>query len=352
MILIIGAGLSGLLTAYRLKQAGIPFKIIEARHRIGGRIHTVTGSQPIPVEMGATWFNDSHHNLLQLLDELGLDYFEQYMEGTVFYQPDVNAPVQSIQIPKQAPSYRISKGSSHLIEVLNSKISPDDIVFDAKVTKISFGENSVQVTADKTFQGTQVVLALPPKLWAKNITFEPTLPQQLIKIGKETHTWMEDSIKVALTYKMPFWQDKKQSGALFSNAGPMTELYDHCNHERSTYALCGFMSTSFKSLEAAARKQKVIEQLQNAFGTVATDFIDYHESIWSHEEHTFATSESLLFPHQNNGNSIFRTTYFDHRLFISSSESATEFAGYMDGAVAAGNRVGNEIIKKEMGTTR
>ncbi|MBC7418283.1 MAG: NAD(P)-binding protein [Pedobacter sp.] len=31
MILIIGAGLSGLLTAYRLKRAGIPFKIIEAR---------------------------------------------------------------------------------------------------------------------------------------------------------------------------------------------------------------------------------------------------------------------------------------------------------------------------------
>ena len=44
MIIIVGAGLSGLLTGYLLKKEGIPFKILEARNRIGGRINTVYGT--------------------------------------------------------------------------------------------------------------------------------------------------------------------------------------------------------------------------------------------------------------------------------------------------------------------
>jgi monoamine oxidase len=56
MVIIIGAGLSGLLTAYRLKEEGVPFKILEARDRTGGRIHTLESKNGTPLEMGATWF--------------------------------------------------------------------------------------------------------------------------------------------------------------------------------------------------------------------------------------------------------------------------------------------------------
>jgi len=60
MVIIIGAGLSGLLTGYRLKKEGIPFKILEARNRVGGRINTVNGINNTPIEMGATWFTNQH----------------------------------------------------------------------------------------------------------------------------------------------------------------------------------------------------------------------------------------------------------------------------------------------------
>ncbi|MGO3181761.1 MAG: FAD-dependent oxidoreductase [Aequorivita sp.] len=70
MILIVGAGLSGLLTAYRLKKEGIPFKILEARPRIGGRINTLYGTNNTPVEMGATWFGDQHIHLIALLKRI------------------------------------------------------------------------------------------------------------------------------------------------------------------------------------------------------------------------------------------------------------------------------------------
>jgi monoamine oxidase len=42
---------------------------------------------------------------------------------------------------------------------------------------------------------------------------------------------------------------------------------------------------------------------------------------------------------------MFRESFFDDKLLISSSESALEFPGYMDGAVYAGNSTANKIIK-------
>jgi monoamine oxidase len=127
MTIIIGAGLSGLLTAYRLKNEGIKFKVLEARTRVGGRINTVFGTGNTPIEMGATWFGSEHENLIALLEELGIEYFEQYMDGKVFFQPFSTSPAESIQIPSQPPSYRISGGSSRLINTLYQKLDEDEI---------------------------------------------------------------------------------------------------------------------------------------------------------------------------------------------------------------------------------
>lgn len=344
MILIIGAGLSGLVTAYRLKQQGIPFKILEARSRIGGRIFTTYGNDNCPTEMGATWFNSVHRELRQLLEELGINYFEQFMTGTAFYQADRNSPAQAIEIPTQDPSFRIAGGTSALINALYSQLDAADILLDQVVTKIEFLVNSVNVIAKEVFHAQKVVLAIPPKLWAQKIDFQPILPAEIVSVAKETHTWMEDSIKVALRYEKAFWQEQGQSGALFSNAGPITEFYDHSNFERNTFSLCGFMSTSFKDLSDPDRKEAVLNQLENVFGAKALQFIDYQECIWSKEQYTFEPSETLLFPHQNNGHPILRKNFFEQRLFLSSAESANQYPGYMDGAVSAGNRVAQDII--------
>lgn len=343
MILIIGAGLSGLLTGYRLKKEGIPFKILEARKRVGGRIHTLFGTNKTPIEMGATWFTNQHRDLIALLEELDIDYFEQYMDRTVFYQPSPNSPVQSIQIPSQSSSYRISGGTSNLINTLFQKLDKNDVLCRQSVKHIKIHEKSVQVHAKDTFEGQTAVLAIPPKLWANNIVFEPQLPRNLMDVAKQTQTWMEDSIKIALTYNQPFWEDRDLPRTLYSNSGPITELYDHCNHEKSKYALCGFINSSLKNLTDTERRARVICQIKRVFGAKAEDFMDYQECVWSNEENTFEASDRFLFPHQNNGNPIFSTSLFDDKLLISCSESASEFPGYMDGAVSSGNVAAEKI---------
>ena len=220
-----------------------------------------------------------------------------------------------------------------------------DVLFNQTVNSIKIGKDGVQVRSEKTYESDSVVLAVPPKLWAKNIVFEPHLPADLMSTAIQTQTWMEDSIKIALTYEQAFWELENIPSTLFSNSGPITEFYDHSDHEGSKYALCGFINSSLKNLTPVERRQKVIKQLKKIFGAKAKAFTNYEECIWSKENNTFETSDTFLYPHQNNGNPIFRESYLDDKLFISSSEAASQFAGYMEGAVSSAYRIVERILK-------
>ncbi len=74
---VIGAGVAGLAAARRLAEAGRRVALIEARDRIGGRIHTVPAVQgDLPVELGAEFVHGLPAELIDLVDEAGLTRFE------------------------------------------------------------------------------------------------------------------------------------------------------------------------------------------------------------------------------------------------------------------------------------
>jgi len=296
--------------------------------------------------MGATWFGSQHQNLINLLKELDIESFEQFTKGKSLYQANSNSPAQPIDIPPQAPSYRISGGSSHLIHTLFNLINHNNVFLNQAVTEISYDKNRFIIKANNVFTADQVVLAIPPKLWANRIKISPKLPDELISVAKETHTWMEESIKIGISYNSPFWVENGLSGTLFSNSGPIVEFYDHCNHERSRYALCGFMNPAYAQLSKSERENAVINQIKNVFGEKASEYLEYKECIWSEELFTYDSSENQLIPHQNNGHPIFRISHFDHKLYISSTEAALQFPGYMDGAVQVANSIAKRIIRQ------
>jgi monoamine oxidase len=71
-ILVVGAGMAGLAAARSLTDAGRPVLVIEARDRIGGRVHTAR-DWGTPLEMGASWVHGTTGNpLVELAQQLQL----------------------------------------------------------------------------------------------------------------------------------------------------------------------------------------------------------------------------------------------------------------------------------------
>lgn len=62
-VVVVGAGMAGLGAAAELRAAGVEAIVLEARPRIGGRVHTV-GDLGAPVDLGAAWIHDSRGNPL------------------------------------------------------------------------------------------------------------------------------------------------------------------------------------------------------------------------------------------------------------------------------------------------
>lgn len=348
-ITILGAGLSGLLIGYRLKRLGFEIQILEARNRLGGRISTIISDNETPVEMGATWFGEQHTNLLALLKEFGLSYFEQYMKGTAYFEAFSMAPPQSIDIPEDNPSYRIVGGSSALIKALVDNFHGNKINLSQQVKGLIFSEDGIKIeTQDKTFETDIVISTLPPALLVNSIAFTPPISSEIINIAAKTHTWMQDAIKVALIYDSPFWKNENKSGTLFSNVGPITEFYDHSDYEGKKHALCGFVNGSYTQFSLAERKEKILDQLERLLGKEALEYVSYEEMIWSEEVFTKdkKQEEIFVYPHQNNGNSIFQKEYFDKRFYFAGSETSSHFPGYMEGAVFSANKIVSKIVSQ------
>jgi monoamine oxidase len=72
-VLVLGAGVSGLAAAARVAQAGRSVRVLEARDRVGGRIHTLRGGGwPVPVELGAEFVQGRIREILTLARQEGL----------------------------------------------------------------------------------------------------------------------------------------------------------------------------------------------------------------------------------------------------------------------------------------
>ena len=343
-LLILGAGLTGLSLAYFLREKGLNISILEGRNRTGGRILTITNYET-PLEMGATWISPQHRQLLGLIKELKLDIFEQKLGETAIYEPTSNSHHQLVALPtNQEPSYRIKGGTNRLINSLEQQIETIDIVTDCVAKSIEESEDFLKVNTNQgAFRTNHVVSTLPPFLFLNTIKVSPSLPKELHEVAQNTHTWMGESIKIGLSYSDAFWDKIELSSTIFSNQGPVTEMYDHSNFEQDRFALKGFLNNAYNSISKEERLESIMKQLEKYYGPGVRNFLHYEELIWQYETLTYTPYEGHLFPHQNNGHKAYRNPFLHKRLYIAGTETASEFPGYMEGAIQSAREIASKF---------
>jgi len=79
-IVVLGAGLAGLVAARKLAAGGAEVVVLEARDRVGGRVEQVRVDESRPVQLGGEVVGPVHPAYLELVEELGLTVEPSYTD--------------------------------------------------------------------------------------------------------------------------------------------------------------------------------------------------------------------------------------------------------------------------------
>jgi putrescine oxidase len=79
-VVVLGAGLAGLVAARRLAAGGTDVVVLEARDRVGGRVEQVRVDEGRPAQLGGEVVGPVHTAYLELVEELGLTVEPSYTE--------------------------------------------------------------------------------------------------------------------------------------------------------------------------------------------------------------------------------------------------------------------------------
>ncbi len=151
-VVVIGAGLAGLTTAYRLQKAGMDVDLFEARGRVGGRVFTakVNGFN---AELGGQNISDGGDaiHLNRLIDEFGLNrttsrvnltysYFDG-MDFLSFYQILKNKNLDPETLKNDLD--KLASSSLNMKEILEKIVSSQDPLYkilDVRMSAYEGGE--------------------------------------------------------------------------------------------------------------------------------------------------------------------------------------------------------------------
>eukprot|EP00026_Physarum_polycephalum_P006624 Phypoly_transcript_06674.p1 GENE.Phypoly_transcript_06674~~Phypoly_transcript_06674.p1 ORF type:complete len:493 (+),score=94.93 Phypoly_transcript_06674:117-1595(+) len=261
------------------------------------------------------------------------------------------------------------------LEELGAKLFLDTPVWAIAQSQISAEIRAGDGDTEALFKAKRVIVAVSPKL-VEDIEFSPPLPEirrQIMRRGT-----VGSYFKCILFYSTPFWRKKGLSGQMVCYGGdvqtqPICLAYDACGHQMGdnwedpwqegeekgsgrqcalVAFICGAYAIYWGEKEPAERRAAIMAHLARHFGEETKHPIDYLEKDWGKEKYTKGCPVINLPPGALSLVSRLspkaKTYILREPVGVShfaATETATEWVGYLDGAVQSGRRAAKEVLE-------
>lgn len=250
-----------------------------------------------------------------------------------------------IAVTGGAQQDRVVGGSQRIAVALAEQLA-HRVILDTPVTAIDWNSTGVHVCGTREiYHAQRAIIAIPPPLTVR-IRFDPPLPADRDQLVQRMP--MGRVVKINVAYAEPFWRRDGLSGQANSDSRPLGPVFDNTPPAGTPGVLVGFLEG--KHADAAAllsseeRRRRVLADLCGYFGPAAAEPMAYRERDWAGEEYSrgcygaFATPDALTrFGH------CLRTAVGP--LHWAGTETATRWAGYIDGAIESGQRAAEEAAR-------
>ncbi|WP_254829249.1 flavin monoamine oxidase family protein [Haloglomus salinum] len=204
-------------------------------------------------------------------------------------------------------------------------------------------------TADTRIEADYAVVAVPPTA-AGRLDYDPALP--VTRDGFCQRAPMGHVVKAVATYDDPFWRPER-SGEVVADDDTVGLVFDDSPPDGETGALVAFVlgdaAREWADRPEAERRQVVLDRLAAFFGPRAGEPNSYTDEVWNAGRWSHGCYAAMLPPGVLSRYADARADPVG-RLHWAGTETATEGYGYMEGAVASGERAASEVRARLEGT--
>lgn len=400
--IVVGAGLSGLVCARRLVDHGARIAVLEARARVGGRLHTgrVGGTA---VDLGGQWMTAGQPRLEALAPALGVAVEQHPRSGKTVVADDGGLlaafaqwrAMRRIEKAMKAPDAALDRESlaDYLAREIKNPIARArigmhaDLVFasDPAALSLLYYLHTMQATAGFRPQASdeyrlvggaqQLAQRLGDELGDRVHVNEPVtaivqsassitvntyeakhavlaIPPPLVRtiaveLAPAARAYVQSAfggpvVKCFAAYDRPAWRDRGLSGESYHPSGAVRATVEIVDRRGGPAVLLAFVvgaeAARWSSRVPDERRAEVLARFAQLTDEPP---LDYLEIDWGAEPWSAGCVPGLP-PGALSAGASWREPH--QRLHIAGTESAMRWPGYMEGAIEAGERAALEVL--------